>query len=63
MKKCNNNSGVIQARKELGLKWGEMSDAEKKPYFDMQVEQKEAYMEWKENRKMKMEVKKVSVSI
>ncbi|KAL4281512.1 hypothetical protein GQ457_03G019490 [Hibiscus cannabinus] len=49
-------------RKELGLKWGKMTDEEKKPYFDMNVEQKQAYMDWKSQGKVKKELKKEVLS-
>ncbi|KAL4313046.1 hypothetical protein GQ457_01G019300 [Hibiscus cannabinus] len=45
-------------RKELGRKWGKTSEEEKKPYFDMSLEQKQAYMDMKSQGKVKEEVKK-----
>ncbi|GMI67517.1 hypothetical protein HRI_000421000 [Hibiscus trionum] len=47
------------ARKALGLKWVKMSDVEKKPFFDMQVEQKQAYMKWIAKEILKLKVKKI----
>ncbi|KAL4335689.1 hypothetical protein GQ457_07G010290 [Hibiscus cannabinus] len=44
--------------KELGLKWAKLNDEEKKSYFDMHVEQKQAYMDWKSQGKVKPEVNK-----
>ncbi|KAL4388347.1 hypothetical protein GQ457_09G015350 [Hibiscus cannabinus] len=52
------NFYISECKKRGGKKKSQMLEEEKKPYFDMSLEQKQAYMDMKSQGKVKEEVKK-----